>query len=130
MDITVAQEPGRVPVTVLRLKGSVDASSYEQLQSRAQETINAGNRNLLLDLKEVPYMSSAGLRAVNMIFNSLNSDIPDATTREGVRTGKFKSPHLKLLNPTARVLQVLQMAGYDMFLEIHHDLKQAVASFE
>ena len=130
MDITVAQEPGRVPVTVLRLKGSVDASSYEQLQSRAQETINAGSRNLLLDLKEVPYMSSAGLRAVNMIFNSLNSDIPDETTREGVRTGKFKSPHLKLLNPTPRVLQVLQMAGYDMFLEIHHDLKQAVASFE
>ncbi|MBI4790262.1 MAG: STAS domain-containing protein [Chloroflexi bacterium] len=129
MEITVAQEQARVPVTVFHIEGSVDGASYEQLQTRAQEAVNAGTRDLLFDLSAVPYMSSAGLRALNSIYNWLNKDASPEQTREGVRAGTFKSPHFKLLNPTPRVLQVLQMAGYDMFLEIHHDRKQAVNSF-
>ena len=39
------------------------------------------------------------------------------------------SPHLKLVKPTPHVLEVLKSAGYDMFLEIHRDLRQALDSF-
>jgi hypothetical protein len=48
---------------------------------------------------------------------------------KGLRDGTFKSPHLKLANPSQQVLKVLTTAGIDMFLEIHSDLKQAIASF-
>ncbi len=125
MELTVAQELARVPVTVMHVDGSLDATSSDQFQARALEAIDAGHHDILLDLQKVPFVSSAGLRAINMIYTRLNPD----DTGARVLTGKFKSPHLKLLNPTPRVLQVLQTAGYDMFLEIHHNLKDALSSF-
>lgn len=125
MEIIIAQEQARVPVTVMHVDGSLDAVTSDQFQARALEAVDAGHRDLLLDLQQVPYLSSAGLRVINLIFARLNPDSSGA----GVLTGKMKSPHLKLLNPTPRVLQVLQMAGYDMFLEIHHNLRDALASF-
>ena len=49
--------------------------------------------------------------------------------KQGLRDGTFKSPHLKLVNPTRHVREVLSMAGLDMFLEIYPNLKDALASF-
>ncbi len=132
MDIAVTQEQGRVPVTVFHINGSVDAASYEQLQSRAEQSIQGGATHLLLDLGHVPYLSSAGLRAINHIYNLFHKETTGAqeeALKQGLRTGKYKSSHLKLLNPNPRVLEVLQTTGFDMFLEIHHNLKEALASF-
>jgi hypothetical protein len=132
MDITVAQKEGRVPVTVFHVKGNIDVTTYEQLQAQARLAYETGARNLLLDLAEVPYVSSAGIRAINSIFNLLRTDAPgesDEAVRKGLSDGTFKSPHLKLLNPKPQVLEVLTIAGVDMFLEIHRDLAAAVASF-
>lgn len=125
MEITVALEQARVPVAVMHVDGTLDATSSDLFQARALEAIDSGHHDVLLDLQKVPYVSSAGLRAINVIYNRLNPN----TSNAHVLTGKFKSPHFKLLNPTPRVLQVLQMAGYDMFLEIHHNLKDALSSF-
>lgn len=130
MQINVSQEQARVPVTVFRLNGEL--TSDAQLQSAAQEAFEAGARNILLDLKEVPYMSSAGLRAIYLIFLMLRGDTPaerEEAMTAGIAAGTFTSPHLKLLNPTQHVLEVLKTAGYDMFLEIHRDYKKALASF-
>jgi len=132
MTLNVESMQGRVPITVFHIKGDIDGNTYEQLQAQANESFQSGARHLLLDLSDVPYISSAGIRAFHYIFNLLRSD-PDAegddTIRQGVRDGTFKSPHLKLLNPNAGVARVLGMSGYDMFLEIHHDLKEAAHSF-
>ncbi|MBI3243057.1 MAG: STAS domain-containing protein [Chloroflexi bacterium] len=132
MEITVSQKQGRVPVTVFHIKGDVDTTTYEQLQAQARQAFESGTRNLLLDLAEVPYVSSAGIRALNNMFNLLRADTPeesDEAIGKGLRDGTFKSPHLKLLNPTSRVTGVLSVAGVDMFLETHHDLQAAIASF-
>ncbi|HZD58072.1 MAG TPA: STAS domain-containing protein [Anaerolineales bacterium] len=130
MEINVSQEQARVPVTVFRLKGEL--TSDVELQTAAQEAFEAGTRNILLDLKNVPYMSSAGLRAIHNIFMMLRGDAPaesDKAMTAGIAAGTFTSPHLKLLNPTQHVHEVLKTAGYDMFLEIHRDYKKAIASF-
>ncbi len=132
MDITVTQEQGRVPVTVLHINGSVDASSYEQLQSRAEQSIREGATHLLLDLTQVPYLSSAGLRAINHVYNlfhKASTRAEDEARKQGLRTGKYKSHHLKLLSPNPRVLEVLKTTGFDMFLEIHDSQQEAVDSF-
>lgn len=132
MDITILQEQGRFPVTVLRIKGNVDSSSAWQLEARAKAAIAAGAQNLVLDLSGVPYISSAGLRVVNILFNRLIKEAQGESKAEmmrGVASGTFKSPHLKLVNPQRRVLEVLCLGGFDMFLEIHRNLKEAVASF-
>jgi anti-anti-sigma regulatory factor len=132
MEITVTQEQGRVPVTVLHVQGDINASTADQFQEEAQQAYDDGARDMLIDLSEVSLLSSAGLRALHNIFNMLRSDLPeesDEAVRKGLTDGTFKSPHLKLLNPDKNVTQVLSMAGFDMFLEIYDNLKKAVASF-
>ena len=132
MDIVVSNEQGRVPVTIFRIKGEISVNTYEQLQAQAEEAVKSGMRNLLLDLSEVTYISSAGFRALHHIFTLLRADSPkesDEQMYKGIRDGTFKSPHLKLLNPQPNVLETLRTAGFDMFLEIHYDHKDAIASF-
>ncbi len=131
--ITVSQQQGQVPVTVFHLQGDViDANSYEQLEAQVRAAYEAGTRNLLLDLTKVKYISSAGLRALHGIFLLLRGDSPaesNQVMKKGLMDGTFKSPHLKLLNPSPAVMETLRTMGFDMFLEIHHNLKNAVASF-
>jgi len=130
MEIAVSQEQGRVPVTVMHVKGNVDSDSYLQFQSAVLDMVNNGAHNILLDLKDVPYMSSAGLRALNVIYNALREkDENSDQVSKGVTAGTYKSPHLKLLSPSKRVMETLKMSGFDMFLEIHSNLKNAIASF-
>ncbi len=50
MEINVSQEKGKVPVSVIHIKGDLDASSYLELVDTAQKLYNAGVRYLLLDL--------------------------------------------------------------------------------
>ncbi len=132
MEITVTQETGRLPVTVFHISGEINSSTYEEFGKRAREAYEAGTRNLLLDLKDVTYVSSAGIRALNDIMKMLRTDAPeesDAAMSKGVRDGTFHSPHLKLVNVPNRVVEVLKMAGVDMLLEIHKTMKEALASY-
>ena len=132
MDITVSQEQGRVPVTILHVAGDTDSASANELEKKAMEIIDAGARYLVLDLSKTPYMSSAGLRVLQNVFNKLRSLSNGASDKEMYRQindGSFKSPHLKLLNPTKEVLEVLKMSGFDMLVSIEKDLKTAVADF-
>jgi anti-anti-sigma factor len=131
MEIVVSQEQGRVPVTVFHIKGDINTETYERFQSQAQQAIQSGARYLLLDLSEVPYVSSYGIRAISQVFTWLrdSQSEDDAVVSKGLRDGTWKSPHLKLLKPNPRVLKVLTTSGVDMFLEIHDDLRQAIATF-
>ena len=125
MEITVSQAQGKATITVLHLKGAV--TEEEQLEARAQEAYAGGARNFLIDLSEVPYMSSSGLRALHALYMMVRGE--GAGESEGIRRGTYTSPHLKLLKPNKDVLEVLKTAGYDMFLEIHKDEKTALSSF-
>ena len=130
--ITTEEIQGRVPVTVFHLKGDLDGNTYEQFQKKAEEAFQSGTRYLLLDLSQVPFVSSAGIRGLHYAFNLSRSDSvleSDQAISKGLRDGTFKSPHLKLLNPNQNVSNLLKVTGYDMFLEVHHKLKEAVDSF-
>ena len=132
MEITVSHEQGRVPVTLFRIRGELNVATHEQFLQAVREAHQAGARNLLVDLSEVGYISSAGIRALSDTFKLLRGDSPaesDMAMAQGLRDGTFKSPHLKLLHPSPQVLEVLKIAGVDMFLEVHSDLREAVASF-
>jgi len=121
LEISVSQEQGRVPVTVFRLKGRLNLGTAEQLQAKVQDAVQAGARYVLLDLSEVLSVTSAGLRAFHQMYQLLRGDSP--------AEGALKSPYLKLLDPTPDVRKVLHIAGFDMFLEIRDDVKEAIASF-
>lgn len=132
MDINLSQAHSRVQITVMHLKGSLDTSSYHQLSSQCREAFESGMRNLLLDMREVTYISSAGLRALMDLLKLMSSDA-SAEGREVFQLptddAPFKSPHFKLLDPPEQVRKVLTMAGVDIFLDIQDDYAAAIASF-
>ena len=132
MDVTVTQEQGRVPVTVIQVAGKTDSASANDFEKKVMEAIDAGTRHLVLDLSKIPYMSSAGLRVLQQAFDKLRSLSTGESDKEMYRKindGSFKSPHLKLLSPTKEVMEALKMSGFDMLVSIEKDLKTAVASF-
>ena len=132
MNISVTQEQARVPVTVLQVVGRTDSASADEFEKKVMEVIDAGARYLVLDLSKIPYMSSAGLRVLKEAFNklrSLSDGKDDKEMYRQINAGSFKSPHLRLLNPTKEVLEVLKMSGFDMLVPIEKDLQTAIASF-
>ncbi|MEJ2207522.1 MAG: STAS domain-containing protein [Anaerolineae bacterium] len=132
MEITISQQTGSVPVTVLHVKGQVGVESYQQLEKEADACLAGGTTCLLLDLGGVTFLSSSGLRAIHHIFEQVRASQPegsDKQMRAGMRDGTYHSSHLKLANPSQGVLAVLKTAGFDMFLEIYPNVEKAVASF-
>ena len=134
MEIKVSTENGRVPVTVLHVDGNIDSSTYEQFQSTAKKLIADGARYLLVDLSHAPFVSSAGLRALHTLFNELRSRNPEANLsddemKKGVSAGTFKSPHLKLLNPSPETRSAFETSGFDMYIDSFTDRNAAIASF-
>ncbi len=134
MDIKVFTENGRVPVTVMHVDGNIDAQTYQQFQSKAEELINDGTRYLLIDLSHSPFVSSAGLRALHQIFNDLRARDPEnpvseEEVRRGISAGTYKSPHLKLLNLSRETRTAFELSGFDMFIETFDNKEKAIASF-
>ncbi len=134
MDISVRTENGRVPVTIMHLRGNLDTASYAEFQAKADELIKGGASHILVDLTEVPYVSSAGFRALHIMFNELRAlhpegNLTDEQVREGVRAGTYTSPHLKLLNLSSNAQKTFETIGFDMYIETYKDIKKAIASF-
>ena len=134
MEIKVFTENGRVPVTVMHVDGNIDSASYEVFQKKAEESIKAGSRHILVDMSHVKFVSSAGLRALHNLFNELRALDPDFNltedeVKQGITSGTYKSPHLKLLNLSPETRTAFDMAGFDMFIETYTDMKTAVGSF-
>ncbi len=132
MQLKVSTENARVPVTVVRAEGNIDSASYEAFLAGVEEAINKGARHVLIDLSDVPFVSSAGLRALNILLNRLRAltpDVSDEAMKKGISGGTYQSPHLKLLNPSKATTTTLESSGFSMFIPVFHDLKSAIASF-
>ena len=138
MEITVSQEQGRVPVTIIGLAGHLDGQSYQSLIQKAREVFESGSKHLLLDLADLKYISSAGLVSLNTIALMIRGEaLPDpeqgwstlkSMDRSG-RGGDAPQINLKLLNPQPEIVNVLEMVGFSAFFDVYTDKKTAVDSF-
>jgi hypothetical protein len=132
MDIVISQESGPVPVTVLSLRGELDLASEHEMETCVQGLIAAGARHVVIDLAGIPYLGQHWISAIDRILLFLLDYQPRRDCERlanGIRAGRFKSPYVKLLNPTPPTYQALHRAGVDMYLEIYHDLSEVIASF-
>ena len=136
MNITVSTEKGRVPVTVVSLDGQLDGQNYQDVIDKARALYEAGTRDILMDLGELTYISSAGLVSLHSIALMLRGEAPPdpeqgwAALRSmgGSRQAGLQE-HIKLLNPRPEVSSVLDMVGFTTFFEIFTDRATAVQSF-
>ncbi len=100
-------------VNLLVVSGRVDSNTSPKLSEHLTRQIDSGAMNLLVDLQEVEYMSSAGLRELVSALKRVKKDGGD----------------LRLVSPSPRVKEVLDLAGLTTLFEIFDDRVKAVGSF-
>lgn len=100
-------------VSVMSVSGRVDSATAPDLENSLKKLVEADKTQIVLDLKDVEYMSSAGLRAM-------------VSTLKAV---KRVNGDLRLANPSPRVEEVLRLAGLTSIFSIHPTQDEAVASF-
>lgn len=115
--VKVSQAEGRIPVTVFELQDRVNLGNTAELEQAAREAYADGTRDLILDISKVDSFTSAGIRALLVIYKLLAGD-------EG-----RNSRHVKLVSPTPYVRQVLEVSGVADSIEIYDTRAEAIASF-
>ena len=134
MEILTSIENSKVPVTVMRIIGNIDSTTYDAFTLKANELIHDGTRHILVDLSQSPFISSAGLRAIHGLVKKLrvlnpDTDLSEAEYKKKISMGTYKSPHIKLLNLSQETYTAFTLSGFDMFIETYTDKATAIASF-
>ena len=137
MNTTVDRIDGRLPVTVLRLEGDLDSSNFEALIEEGRRLYADGLRDLLLDMRQVPYMGSSGLVAIHslvLIFNGAEPPGPDAGWEAHHAIGRSveagMQPHVKVLvADSSPISRVLDRTGMNRFIDVRADKEDALAAF-
>ena len=68
MEINVTEQDG---ITILELAGRMDATTTPEFVSAAQKLMTAGKKQLLVDMAQLEYISSAGLRGILGLVKAL-----------------------------------------------------------
>ena len=136
LEMSVTEEVGRRPVTVLAVSGEIDYANFGELTDQARALYEAGSRDLVLDLSSVTYLGSSGLVALHgvaMIFRGQQPPDPDEgwsaihALNEDDQSGT--DPHVKLLNPSPQADRVLERTGMRDLFEVFDDRVAAIGSF-
>ena len=110
MEIT---EEGRADVVILRVIGKLDASTAKALEDRILPLIASGRSKLVVELSQLDYISSAGLRIFLL-----------AAKRMDEAKGKIILCSLK-----DSVRQVFEIAGFSSFLNLAGSIEEAINNF-
>lgn len=96
-------------VLVWELSGSLDVASAPRLQDALEAAATASDRRLVVDLQDLEYVSSAGLRVLLMAARRLRTALCAS------------NPH---------VVRVLEAGGISRVLPVQPDLAGALRSFD
>lgn len=118
LKITKEQIQGKVHVTVLHLRGWLDAQSEDLLLATAKEAYSEGSRFILIDLAEVDTLTSAGMRAMQKVYKHY-------TPAEE----HFKISRVKLCNAPPQVYHILGITGFLHNMPNYETMQAAVDSF-
>src|SRR4026208_2106242 len=102
-------------VVVLDLKGRVTLGEGDELlKDKVNSLINQGQKKLVLNLAEVPYIDSAGLGEIVRTYTTVS--------RQG--------GSLKLLSLTKRITDLLAITKLLTVFETHDNEADAIRSFQ
>jgi anti-anti-sigma regulatory factor len=132
MEILVSLEHGKSqPVAVMKLSGEVNAENFLEVVNKARELYNNPARNLIIDLGEVPAISSAGLVALHkiaLIYSGVSHKVEEGENPDFTHSSNARK-HVRLLQPQPEVQKTLENARLNIFFKIYHDLNEALQSF-
>ena len=107
-----------MPVTVFQLRGWLDAQSEEQLLEAARNAYDSGARYLLIDMSELDTLTSAGMRALQKVYQIFTP-----------KDDQFKIAHLKLCNAPPQIYNVLGITGFLQNIPMYESQDAAIQSF-
>jgi anti-anti-sigma factor len=97
-------------VNVIRIEGRIDASTAPQFEAKVNEYIEAGRRQLVVEMDGTDFLSSAGVRALISAQKNL----------------KPKGGRLAISQPSQRVMEVIDLAGMRPLFPIYDNTEAAV----
>ena len=99
--------------SLVSVSGRVDSNTAPTFEDALRAVIEGGQRNVVLELSGVNFMSSAGLRGM---VSSL-------------KACKKGGGDLFIATPSDRVSDVLKLAGLTSLFSVYDDVTSAVADF-
>jgi len=118
LKITKEEVQGKVPITVLHLRGWLDAQSEEILLATARDSYEGGSRYILMDLAEVETLTSAGMRAMQKVYKLYTPS-----------EERSKMSRVKLCNAPPQVYHVLGITGFLLTILNYESMQAAIDSF-
>jgi anti-anti-sigma factor len=100
-------------VVVVTVEGRIDSATAGEFEDALNEFTQQGKNNIVLDLSDVDFISSAGLRVL-------------VTARKAV---KGAGGEIVFANSSEQVLETLEIAGLDVLFDQYPDRETAVGSF-
>ena len=107
MNVTTRDIDG---TSVVRVRGRLDTATAPSLETTCSELIAAGAERIVIDLNELEYLSSAGIRVVLAAAKQLQAD------------GRM----LKVCGAQGIVLETLQLSGIPEIIPVCSTLDDAL----
>ncbi|MBN1483197.1 MAG: STAS domain-containing protein [Chloroflexia bacterium] len=101
-------------VYYITVEGRLDAETTGALDEAVDEAMDQGFFRIVLNLEGVPYISSRGLKTLIRVRKA---------------TRRFNRGDLRLVNPQAKIKEVLEFTGLLPLFPIYDDAVEAVGSF-
>lgn len=98
-------------ITYLAVRGRLDTTGVGEIELKFTGHTVPRGKPLLLDMSEVTFLSSLGMRMLLTVAKALD--------RRGAKT--------VLLSPQPAVRQVLSLSGFDQLMPVHNDEGTALA---
>jgi len=105
---------GGVPVSVVKVGGYIELRASEELDKAIDDLVKAGEYNLIVDLKDVDYISSRGWS----IFLSK------------IKVLRENKGDLKLVNMQPEVYEVYKVLEFFWFLRVYNSIESAIEDFD
>lgn len=105
----------RLPMTHLRfirLSGRIDAAAAPTVQKMVRDAAHEGPRCVVIDLADVTFLSSSGLRILLLLTRELRKQKSD----------------IRLCSPRPQVAEVFHLTGFDQIFELFVSREAAIES--
>lgn len=110
MDVTIDVSG---EVDVVRIEGKLDTESFREAQTQITQLIEGGARKVLVNMKTLDYISSAGLRVLLIAAKLL----------------KEKKGELRISNLNSVVQEVFEISGFSTIFNVFKSEAEALQDF-
>jgi len=100
-------------VNIFKLNGRLDSNTSQGFEKKIFQAIDDGSKSMIIDFRELEYISSAGLRVILKATKAL----------------KREEGKMMLCDMQDYVKEVFEIAGFDSFLPIVGTMDDAIQSF-